>query len=100
MAGEHDFGVHAGHLAKRRGPLAGVSLCLLRVSGVRHGPDEQIPGVKNALFRYPGPGGVVRLASSVVELEREPARSEGQSTVVRDIGISVAVWPAEAFRGD
>ena len=95
MPGEQRLGAQCRHAVERICPVADVALDLLRVSRIRYGIDEQIPGSENPALGDPGPRVVVRLSASMVQTECEGAALEGQAIPVHHVGVAVALRKPE-----
>ena len=95
VAAQHQLGAAPGHLPERRRPVAGEALHLLRVAGVRHGPDEQVARVQHAELGDERPRRIIGLAAGVVQLERQPALRERHVVAVGDVGVAVVGRPGE-----
>ena len=95
VARTHHLGALARHLPQTRRPFTRPALRLLRIAGIRHRPDEQIPGEQPLLLRHPGPGRVLGLSSRVRHLERKLPNRKPDRIVERNVWIPKLIWPRQ-----
>src|SRR5437870_10567398 len=69
VPGQQELGAERVHGAQRARPFDRIALHLLRIAGVRGGPDEEIAGAEHLAFGDPRPRMIVGLATAVPQGE-------------------------------
>ena len=96
VPGQEELGAERVHGAQRARPFERIALHLLRITGVRGGPDEEVSGAEHPALGDPGPGVIVGLAAAVPQGEAHPANLEVERVAVGRVGVAVVGWPDEA----
>lgn len=84
---QEQLGIHRGHVAERPRPLERIALHLLRITGVRKVPDEEVARTDRLPLRNPRPGMVVGFTLGVPEFDLEPADLHRHPVGIGQVGL-------------